>query len=132
MKTVETGGTEATKRDVEVTTNRARSGRARWRASRPTLVFILIWLSLDVLLNARYPGDEPAFWHLAPSVDLIVIFLCFSLGGQLDWRVPKVPRGCLVAWVFVIRYVKDDSLIIILGDHQPVADVNGLRLSSGR
>jgi len=73
---------------------------------RPTLVFVFIWLVLDALLNARYPGEEPAFWYLIPSVDLLFIFGCFVLGGQLNWRLPKVARGGLVAWLFVVRLVR--------------------------
>src|SRR5450755_225211 len=106
MKTVETGGTETTAGRLEATARGALSGSQRWQAHRPTLIFIVIWLALDVLLNARYPGDEPAFWYLIPSADVIVIFLCFMLGGQLDWRLPKFARGCLVGWFFLVRFVR--------------------------
>jgi hypothetical protein len=73
---------------------------------RPTLIFILIWLALDAVLNARYPGEEPAFWYLVPSVDLLFVFGCFVLGGQLNWRAPKIARGGLVAWLFIVRLVR--------------------------
>jgi hypothetical protein len=106
MKTVETDGTETTTRPAEAAPSRALSGSQRWQATRPTLIFVVIWLALDVLLNARYPGDEPAFWYLIPSADLVVIFLCFMLGGQLGWRLPKFARGCLVAWFFIVRFVR--------------------------
>ena len=84
----------------------ALSSAERWFERRPTLVFVLIWLAFDSLLNARYPGQEPAFWYLIPSIDVIVIFLCFLLGGQFNWQVPKVARGVLVAWFFVVRFLR--------------------------
>jgi Sulfatase len=79
---------------------------ALWFARRPTLVFVLIWLIFDVLLNARYPGEEPAFWYLVPSTDVIVIFLLFLLGGQFNWQLPRALRGALVAWCFVVRFLR--------------------------
>jgi len=85
---------------------RGVSSVARWFEHRPTLVFVLIWLALDVVLNARYPGEEPAFWYLIPSIDVNLIFLCFLLGGQFNWQLPKVVRGALVAWLFVVRFLR--------------------------
>ena len=75
-------------------------------ALRPTLIFLLIWLALDAILNARYPGGEPAFWYLVPSVDLLFIFGCFVLGGQLNWRMPRAARGGLVGWLLLVRLVR--------------------------
>jgi Sulfatase len=95
MKSVETDAAEAPRR-----------WDGRWDALRPTLIFVLIWLSLDACLNARYPGPEPAFWYLIPSVDLVVVFGCFIVAGQVNWQLPKVARGVLVAWLFVVRLVR--------------------------
>jgi len=99
MKTVEGNSTKST---VDL----ARRFRELWHGRRATFTFVLIWLSFDALLNARYPGEEPAFWYLIPSVDVVVIFLCFLLGGQLDVFLPKVVRGGIVAWFFVVRLIR--------------------------
>ncbi len=80
--------------------------RELWAAHRPSASFVLVWLCFDVLVNARYPGDEPAFWYLIPSLDVVVIFLCFLLGGLLEVKVPRIVRGGIVGWFFVVRVIR--------------------------
>ena len=102
MKTADTVNAKLAPRRSELP---ARPASAFERA-RPTLAFVALWLLLDMLSNARYPAEEPAFWYLTPSTDVIVIFLCFVLLGQLEWRLSRGVRWLLVAWLFVVRFVR--------------------------
>jgi hypothetical protein len=58
------------------------------------------------MVNLRYPGPEPRFWHLIPSVDVLVIFGFFA-GWQ--WNGRRLPRGLrplLVALLLLVRVVR--------------------------
>ncbi|HEV8245150.1 MAG TPA: sulfatase-like hydrolase/transferase, partial [Polyangiaceae bacterium] len=97
MKTVETSGTRG---------NPAAAVRIGWKFAQPTLVFIGVWLLLDVMVNLRYPGPEPAFWYFIPSVDVLVIFLYLALFGSLRKSVPLAVRVGVVAWLFLVRLIR--------------------------
>ena len=73
---------------------------------RPTLRFVLAWALLDVMLNLRYPADEPAFWYLVPAIDVVVLFAYFALFARLNFRVPKAVRVALVLWLFLVRLIR--------------------------
>jgi hypothetical protein len=80
--------------------------RERLEKSRTTLWFALSWALLDVMLNLRYPADEPAFWYLAPAIDVVVLFAYFALFARLNFRVPKALRVALVLWLLLVRLIR--------------------------
>src|SRR4051812_40949484 len=79
---------------------------AWWRQAKPTVLFLASWTLLDLMLNVRYPQEEPAFWYLLPSVDVLVLFFYFAVFGWNKWRVPVAVRVALVAFVFLVRVVR--------------------------
>ena len=52
----------------------ARLGKiaTRVRPWWPALGFVAGFAYLDAWVNARYPGPEPPFWYLVPSLDTLV------------------------------------------------------------
>ncbi|HEY3665851.1 MAG TPA: sulfatase-like hydrolase/transferase, partial [Polyangiaceae bacterium] len=94
------------RRGRDVASSGTPLGSSFGRELGPTLLFGLLWLGLDTSLNVRYPGSEPRFWYLLPSVDLLLVFGCFVVVGQLDWRVPRAVRVGLVAWLFLVRVLR--------------------------
>ncbi|HEX3852629.1 MAG TPA: hypothetical protein VHW01_16790, partial [Polyangiaceae bacterium] len=103
MKTAETSPTEPSRGSSASLALRATG---HWFSRRPSLVFLIIWLAFDISLNTRYPGSEPKLWYLVPSPDVIVIFFGFALCGRLNWELPRPARGVLVAWFFLVRFVR--------------------------
>jgi len=77
-----------------------------WKAAKPALPFVLSWALLDVMLNLRYPQQEPALWYLIPSVDVLVVFFYFAVFGWNKWRVPTAVRIGLVALIFLVRLIR--------------------------
>lgn len=80
--------------------------RMRLEPWRATLGFALGFALLDVMVNLRFPGDEPAFWYLIPSIDVVALFAYFALFARLSWRVPKAVRVALVVWLFLVRLIR--------------------------
>lgn len=80
------------------------------RLARPrlgqTAVFFAIWLLFDVMLNLRYPGQEPAFWYLLPSIDVVVLFAYLAVFGALGRRVPGELRVAVVVWMLLVRLLR--------------------------
>jgi hypothetical protein len=70
---------------------------------RPTLAFLSAWLLFDVMLNLRYPGEEPAFWYFLPSLDVIFLLSAFMLLGSTGRSVSVPARVALVAFFFLVR-----------------------------
>jgi len=73
---------------------------------RQSLVFLASWLLLDVMLNLRYPGDEPALWYLLPSVDVLVLFAYLALFGVWKRQVPTEVRVAVVLWILLVRLLR--------------------------
>ncbi len=80
--------------------------RALYTTARPTLLFVLCVLLLDVMVNVRYPATEPAFWYLIPSVDVIAILLYLAVFATLGRPVPTALRVGVVVFLFVVRVVR--------------------------
>jgi Sulfatase len=72
----------------------------------PTLTFFAAWAFLNAVVNARYPDDEPAFWYLIPSSDVVMFFAYFAFFAWSGWRVPAVARVVLVVFLFVVRLIR--------------------------
>jgi len=106
MKTVEPSTPQVTPRKSKLREQLQFRRVSRWFERRPTLGFVLIWLSFDVLLNARYPAEEPGFWYLLPSVDLVVLFVFFLHGAYAGWQLPTKVRWVIVGWFFVVRVLR--------------------------
>src|SRR5262249_51267775 len=64
----------------------------RWQAAKPTVLFLIAWGLLNAMMNVRYPQEEPPFWWLLPSVDVLILFFYFAVFGWNKWRVPTVVR----------------------------------------
>jgi Sulfatase len=73
---------------------------------RPTLAFALAWLLFDVMLNVRYPGEEPDFWYLLPSLDVIFLLCALMLLGATGRSVSVPVRVGLVAFFFFVRLLR--------------------------
>jgi hypothetical protein len=85
---------------------RALGLREWFERFRPTLLFALAWAFIDAMLNVRYPAEEPAFWYLVPTVDVIVLFAFFALLGWGKAKVPPWFRIALVVLVLLVRLVR--------------------------
>jgi hypothetical protein len=72
----------------------------------PTLIFIACAIFLNISVNLRYPGAEPGIWFFAPSLDIVIVFMCLAWAGQLSWRIPRFVRIGAVVWLFVIRFMR--------------------------
>jgi len=106
MKPVQPSAVQAALRPFSLARQRLLGPVRAWFARRPTLLFLVIWLAFNASLNSRFPGEEPAFWFLIPSADVIVLFLCFVHGGRFGWQLPKLARGGVVAWFFLVRVLR--------------------------
>jgi hypothetical protein len=73
---------------------------------RQALLFLLTWALLDVMLNLRYPGAEPALWYLLPSIDVILLFVYLALFAVLGKAVPVAARVALVVWLLCVRLLR--------------------------
>jgi len=73
---------------------------------RQALAFLAAWLLFDVMLNARYPGEEPALWYLLPSVDVLVLFAYLMWFGSMGRSVPVWARIGVVVWFFFVRLLR--------------------------
>jgi hypothetical protein len=80
--------------------------REGWRKAGPSLAFVALFALLNVVLQVRYPGPEPRFWYLVPSIDLVVLFSIFALLPLRGVRVPKLVRIALVAVVLFVRFLR--------------------------
>jgi hypothetical protein len=76
---------------------------AKWAAARPTVLFIAAWTFLDLMMNVRYPQEEPYFWYLLPSVDVVVIFFYIAVFAWNNWRVPRAVHVLITAFVLLVR-----------------------------
>ncbi|HXK18296.1 MAG TPA: sulfatase-like hydrolase/transferase [Polyangiaceae bacterium] len=73
---------------------------------RQALAFFSAWALFDVMLNLRYPGDEPALWYLLPSVDVLVLFAYLMWFGSMGRKIPTLARGAVVGWFFFVRLLR--------------------------
>lgn len=72
----------------------------------PSLLFLAGALFLTVFVNLRYPGAEPRYWYFAPSLDIVIIFMCLAWAGQLSWRIPKFLFIGAVVWLLTVRFMR--------------------------
>jgi hypothetical protein len=83
-------------------------------------VFLAAWAALDVLVNLRHPGPEPACWYFLPSLDVTVLLGAFALAGWRGWRVPggflALAAGLLI-WVRLLRVA---DALVRLNYYRPV------------
>jgi len=84
-----------------------RSRRAALvEAAKQALPFIASWVFLDVMVNLRYPGQEPRLWYIVPSTDIIFLFGYLAVFGWNKWRVPTYLRAFVVVLVLFIRFLR--------------------------
>jgi hypothetical protein len=70
------------------------------------LRFLAAVLLIDTMANVRFPLDEPAFWYLIPSTDITVVLLNYAIMGLLNGRIPRWLHGVVVAWLFLVRFLR--------------------------
>jgi hypothetical protein len=120
---------------------------------RSTLRLLGAWTLLDLLCNVRFPGLEPALWYLLPSLDATALLALVALFAARDRRTPRALVLLGAAFVTAVRlfrfadggsrryfnrpinlgldrFVAGDALVIVIGDHQPVAEVTRFSGSS--
>ena len=85
---------------------RRRASKPWGHLAPPTLRFVAAVLLLDTMVNLRFPLDEPAFWYLVPSTDVAVILLNYGIVGLLNGRIPRWLHGVVVAWLFLVRFLR--------------------------
>ncbi len=100
------GGQASPALDTPISERTASRVVAAWSAVKPSLPFFASWLLLDVMMNLRYPQEEPVLWYLIPSVDVIVFFFYAAILGWNGWRVPAALRIALVAAMFLVRFIR--------------------------
>jgi hypothetical protein len=79
---------------------------ARVRPWAPALGFVSAFAFLDALMNARYPGPEPPFWYVVPSLDVLVLLAVFALLGWRGVRVPQAARLGVLGLLLLVRFVR--------------------------
>jgi hypothetical protein len=72
----------------------------------PTLRFVAAVLLLDAMVNVRFPMEEPAFWYLIPSTDIVIILLNYAIMGVLRGRIPRWLHGVVIAYLFLVRFLR--------------------------
>jgi hypothetical protein len=72
----------------------------------PALGFVSAFVFLDALVNARYPGPEPPFWYVVPSLDVLVLLAIFALLGWRGRPVPRVARFGVLGVLLLLRLVR--------------------------
>lgn len=73
---------------------------------RQTAIFLAVWALFDVMLNLRYPGDEPPFWYVLPSIDVVALFAYLVLFGAMQRPVPRAARLAVVVWLLLVRVLR--------------------------
>lgn len=73
---------------------------------RQSAIFLGFWALFDVMLNLRYPGQEPPLWYLLPSIDVVVLFSYLALFGAIGRKVPSEVRVALVLWLLIVRLLR--------------------------
>lgn len=87
---------------------KAELGRiaTRLRPWGPAVGFVAGFVYLDMVVNARYPGPEPAFWYLVPSLDILVLLGVLALLGWRGHRVPRAASACVLVVLLLVRFVR--------------------------
>jgi hypothetical protein len=78
----------------------------RLRPWRPTIVFLAAFAYLDALANARYPGPEPPFWYLVPSLDVLLLLGVFAAFGWFQRKVPLTLSVVVLVLLLFVRLVR--------------------------
>lgn len=73
---------------------------------RQHLGFFASFLYLDAVVNARYPGPEPPFWYLVPSLDVLALLGLLALFGRFERRVPNALGVGVLVLLGLVRFVR--------------------------
>ena len=79
---------------------------------RMTLRLLGAWTLLDLLCNVRFPGLEPAFWYLLPSLDATALLAFVAFFAARERRTPRalvVLGAMLVTVVRLFRFADGGS-----------------------
>jgi hypothetical protein len=77
-----------------------------FRPWQKTIGFLASFLYLDAVVNARYPGPEPPFWYLVPSLDVLVLLSVVALFGRVGRKVPLALRVGALVLLLLVRLVR--------------------------
>src|SRR5690349_17468324 len=72
----------------------------------PAVGFFASFLYLDAIVNTRYPGPEPPFWYVVPSLDVLLVLGLFALFGHLGRRVPRAVSAGVLVLLVLVRLVR--------------------------
>jgi hypothetical protein len=78
----------------------------RARPWLPALGFVAAFVFLDAVVNARYPGPEPAFWYLVPSLDVLVLLAVLAVLGWRGRRLPLAASIGVLGTLLLVRLVR--------------------------
>jgi hypothetical protein len=73
---------------------------------RKTAGFVGAFLFLDAVANLRYPGPEPPFWYLVPSLDVLALLGVYAAFGRAKRRVPASVHLAVFALLLVVRLIR--------------------------
>ena len=79
---------------------------ARRANEYPVVLFLLTLALLNAMLNVRYPSDEPAFWYLVPSLDVIVLLGAIAVLALGSWKIAKPVRIAAVVVRVLLRLLR--------------------------
>jgi hypothetical protein len=73
---------------------------------QPTLGFLVALGLLNAMLNVRYPHEEPPFWYLVPSSDVLLLCVYLAVLGKLKVAVPRWVHVGIVALLLLVRLLR--------------------------
>jgi hypothetical protein len=98
----DSAGASATLRVKDVFGQIATRLRPWW----PAFGFLAAFAYLDALANARYPGPEPPFWYLVPSLDILVLLGVLAVFGHFQRKVPTAFSVGALVLLLLVRLVR--------------------------
>lgn len=73
---------------------------------QPTLGFVLVLCLFNAMLNLRYPEEEPPFWYLVPSSDVLLLCVYLAVLTRLGGAVSPWAHGFVVVCLFFVRLLR--------------------------
>lgn len=73
---------------------------------QPTLGFLVVLALLNAMLNVRYPYEEPPFWYLVPSSDVLLLCVYFAVMARMKRDVSRWVHVGIVVFLFFVRFLR--------------------------
>ena len=78
----------------------------QWTMLKPTLSLVVVWSLLNVSANLRFPGPEPDYWYLLPSIDVTLLLLLFACLGACRRTLPVQIRWAITGLFVFLRLLR--------------------------